>query len=616
MELIASPSEPLNAHLGKSFGVNEMLTEAQKDFAIQYDNGSINCVPLNAETMQNSAAIAKLGLLQRHRVNTVHLLTKKALSIRRIVAVDIETDDLDFQKGTIRLISVYSPEQQLVTADVAQVEQLLKDESILKVFHNATFDVTWLTEHGYPVVNYTDTMLMGQILHNTAQSNNTLQALALEYVGILLDKTLQNAENWQGEITEQHKQYALKDSEVTYHLYHLLQKKIAEKQLDVVLDREVSMLPIAVALNRNGVPFDFKSWTDELIQVETEMKALEGVIQQRFNISTLNLSSPKQLHVAFGQLGIALKDVTDETLAKVEHLHLVVAELRKYKKLKKLLSTYGEKLQAQIGEDGRLRGQWRVIGADTSRMTCKKPNLQGLPTIAKPYVRASEGRVFVIADYSTIELRILAEITKDPELIKAFQSGEDLHAKTTRAVLAKEVYEEVTSSERKIGKVINFGLLYGMTAYGLQRKIQAATGQALTLEEAEVFRNRYFELYPNVLTYQDQMLRSDWIFTLGGRYWSSETTELKRGKISRFNYPIQASGAEGLKESLKLLYPKLRNNWQLIAVVHDEILLEVPIDEAEFAKETLYDAMQQGMKTIIPSIPIEIDIKIDISWSK
>lgn len=597
-------------------GVINMLSEVQRDFKVQYINGEVNCVPLKQETMRDPTALAKLAVLKRHRANTVHLLTKNVVPMKRTVAVDIETTSLNFQEGTIRVISVYSPEQQLVTTEVAQVAQLLKDELILKVFHNAAFDVTWLTAHGYPVRNYTDTMLMGQILHNTAKSNNTLQALALEHLGIFLDKTLQDVNNWQGELTDEHKQYALKDAEVTYHLYHRLLPMIAEKHLDVVLDREVAILPLIVTLNLNGIPFDYDSWTQELKRIEADANGLEKTVQQMFQIPVLNLSSHQQLKEAFLTLGINLDSVTDESLAKVEHLHEVIPVLRRYKKLKKLMSTYGEKLKSHIGHDGRLRGQWRVIGTDTSRMTCKTPNLQGLPTIAKPYVKAPAGKVFVIADYSTIELRILAEITKDPELTAAFQMGEDLHAKTTRAVLGKKSHDIVTDTERKIGKVINFGLLYGMTAYGLQRKIQAATGKALSLEEAEVFRNRYFELYPNVLAYQDCMLKSERIFTLGGRYWSKELTELKRGTISRFNYPIQASGAEGLKESLKLLLPKLNAKWKLIAAVHDEIVLEVPIDEAELAKVALLESMQQGMCSLIPSIPIEIDIKIDTCWSK
>lgn len=593
-----------------------MLTEVQKSFDIHYEHGQVQCKPLCQESMQNTSSLAKIATLQRHRVNTVHLLTQKALAIKRTVAVDIETTSLDHQVGSIRLISLYSTEQQLVTTEVAEVADILEDKTVLKIFHNAAFDVTWLTTNGFCVVNYTDTMIMGQILHNTAKSNNSLLGLAVEHLGIIIDKTLQADENWQGEITEEHKQYALKDAEITFHLYHLLQNKIAEKHLDVVLDREVAMLPAVVALNLNGIPFDYDNWSTELVKMEDESMVLEEAIRQLFQKSALNLSSPIQLIEAFQAVGIALDSTTDEALAKVENLHPVVAILRKYKKLKKQLNTYGEKLKAQIGSDGRLRGQWRVIGTDTSRMTCKEPNLQGLPTIAKPFVKAPAGKVFIIADYSTIELRILAEITKDPELVSAFRTGEDLHAKTTRAVLGKAQHEPVSSDERKIGKVINFGLLYGMSAYGLQKKIQAATGQALTLGEAEVFRNRYFELYQNVLGYQDQMLKSERIFTLGGRYWSKETTELKPGSISRFNYPIQGSGAEGLKESIKLLLPNLASNWQLIAAVHDEIVLEVPIEEADLAKEVLLKSMKHGMSTIIPSIPIEIDIKNDVSWSK
>ncbi|WP_108307365.1 DNA polymerase [Metalysinibacillus jejuensis] len=596
-----------------------MLQLAQKYFEISLLDQKVRCQPKSEDVLTNQQAIKLLTDLRRHKQNTMFLLSNQGQSLltaTTLVAVDIETTSLNPSDGDIRLISVFSEENQFVTEDVAQVADILKDESILKVFHNAAFDATWLTAKGYPVVNYTDTMLMGQVLHNTAKSNNSLLALAFEHLGIILDKTLQAETNWQSDITEDHKRYALKDAEVTYHLYHQLKAKIAEKHLDVVLDREVAMLPVVVLLNLNGIPFDYAGWQQELDAIEKEASSLETYITELFQIPTLNLSSHQQVKAALLSEGIELDSVTDESLAKVEHLHEVIPVLRKYKKLKKLLSTYGEKLAKHIGQDGRLRGQWRVIGTDTSRMSCKAPNLQGLPSIAKPYVKASKGNVFVIADYSTIELRILAEITKDPELIAAFQTGEDLHAKTTGAVLGKPPGQAITSEERKIGKVINFGLLYGMTAYGLQRKIQAATGQVLSKDEAEVFRNRYFELYANVLTYQNQMLQSDCIFTLGGRYWSAETTELRKGAISRFNYPIQSSGAEGVKEALKFLLPKLQEEWKLIAAVHDEIVLEVPLADANQAKEILLETMQRGMSQIIPSIPIEVDIKIESYWSK
>lgn len=595
------------------------MLKAQQYFEFSLEDRSVKCVPRSADVLHNQQALELLKDLQRHRQNTVFMLKQpkgKHHHAASVVAIDIETTALKPQEGEIRLVSMFGDEKQLVTEDVAEVASILQDSSVLKVFHNAAFDVTWLTAKGYPVVNYTDTMVMGQILHNTAKSNNTLQALALEHLGIVLDKTLQGESNWQSNLTEHHKEYALKDAEITYKLYQVLGQRIEEKHLNLVLNREIAALPATIELNLNGIPFDYEGWAKVLEQLEVEAEASENEIRLMLNNQTLNLASPIQLKEAFSRLGILLESTTDEVLAKYEHEHPAVLSLRKYKKLKKQLSTYGEKLKSKISPDGRLRGQWRAIGTDTSRMTCKEPNLQGLPSIAKPYVKAPPGKCFVVADYSTIELRILAEITQDAELVSAFQNREDLHAKTSRAIFDKTSYETVTNDERKIGKIVNFGLIYGMSHYGLQKKIQAATGQAITLEEAMIFRNKYFDLYSGVLGYQNRMLKSDFISTLGGRYWSDETTALKKGGISRFNYPIQGTGAEGLKESLILLLPLLQPSWKLIAAIHDEILLEVPIEDGEKAEKVLVHTMKQGMQRLIPSIPIEVESNIAFYWLK
>lgn len=595
-----------------------MLQQARQYFDIELVDQKICCRPIVKDFQGNLAALKVLETLKRHRLNTRFLLAKENESDNptAIVAVDIETTALHHSAGDIRLVSVFGEQVQMVTEKVAEVAHLLEDPSVLKVFHNAAFDVTWLTAKGYSVVNYTDTMVMGQILQNTAKSNNTLQALAFTHLGVVLDKTLQDESNWQNELTEQHKQYALKDAEVTFQLYECLKAAIADKHLDVVLHREIAALPALIELSLNGLLFDYDGWSKVLDQLEAEAKDLSQEIPELLGAAELNLNSPKQLIDSLAKDGIVLQSTTDETLAKHEDDHPAIYLLRKYKKIKKQLSTYGEKLQSKIFSDGRLHGQWRLIGTDTSRMTCKQPNLQGLPSIAKPYVKAPPGKCLVIADYSTIELRILAEITQDQELVAAFQQNEDLHAKTARAIFDKTPNDSVTSDERKIGKVINFGLIYGMTPYGLRRKVQAATGQAISLEEAHMFRNKYFELYPGVLRYQDAMLKASYISTLGGRYWSDETAPLSKGAISRFNYPIQGTGAEGLKESLKFLMLHMPPSWKLIAAVHDEIVLEVPEEDGSEAERVLVQSMKQGMQQLISSVPIEIESEVATQWIK
>lgn len=553
--------------------------------------------------------------LKLHKQNTRHVLLNDTTDTP-VIAVDIETTAKHFLDGDIRLISMYSAEKQVVTSEVEEVASILRDPIIRKVFHNAAFDVTWLKAKGFEVANYTDTMVMAQIVHNTTKSTNSLKGLAFEYFGEVLNKDKQSTENWQSELSQEHKDYALKDAEITFRLYHALSKEIKIKHLDVVLAREIRALPSVIELNLNGIPFDYSGWQVVLDEMKIEVDELENEIKNHFKISDLLLTSPKQLLDAFATVGIILTSTKEEELSKHESKHPIIAKVCKYKRLKKRITTYGEGLKAKIQPNGRVYGNWRLIGTDTSRMTCNNPNLQGLPSQAKQFVKAPEGKTFIVADYSTIELRILAEITRDEKMVQAFTKGEDLHKKTAQGIFDLNSMEQVSKEERKIGKVVNFGLIYGMTSYGLQKRIMAATGKSISLQQAANFRDNYFKFYPSVLRYQDTMLKADVIQTLGGRYWGAGMPALKKGFISRYNYPIQGTGAEGMKNALALLLERKPNEWKLIAAIHDEIVLEVPTGQAEWAKEVLQNAMQEGMQQLIPSIKIEIEINICDKWTK
>lgn len=593
-----------------------MELEKVKDvFDLFISENVIQLQPKQPGYQLDAAMLRAIEKLKIHKQNTLHVLLNDATSTP-VIAVDIETTAKHFLDGDIRLISMYSTEMQIVTSDVEEVARILRNPQVRKIFHNAAFDVTWLKAKGFEVMNYTDTMVMAQIVHNTTKSTNSLKALAFEYFGEVLNKDKQSTENWQGEISQEHQEYALKDAEITFRLYQVLAEEIKGKHLDVVLAREVRALPAVIELSLNGIPFDYSGWQVVLDEMQLEVEELENEIKDHFKLPNLLLTSPKQLSDAFATVGIILTSTKEEELAKHESQHPVIAKVCRYKRLKKRITTYGEGLKAKIQPNGRVYGNWRLIGTDTSRMSCNNPNLQGLPTQAKQFVKAPEGKAFIVADYSTIELRILAQITRDEKMVQAFTEGEDLHKKTAQGIFNLDSLEQVSKEERQIGKVVNFGLIYGMTSYGLQKRITAATGKSISLQQAASFRDNYFKFYPSVLRYQDSMLKADVIQTLGGRYWGADLKTLKKGSIARYNYPIQGTGAEGMKNALTLLLGRIPNEWKLIAAIHDEIVLEVPTDEAGVAKEVLQNVMEEGMRSLIPSIPIEIDINICDKWTK
>lgn len=438
---------------------------------------------------------ACLNDIRRNKALVRELLTRPIPEYRNVLAVDIEVIG-----DTIRLISWADGESSGASENLSLLADKLKDPAVLKVFHNALFDVPLLLKNGFIVSNYTDTMVLAQVLHNRVAQENGLADLAWKYLGIQLDKTLQAEAHWEGELTEAHYAYSRRDAEVTYQLYHILTDRLEDRYLEGVARREIAALPAAVHLQMAGIPFDFEGWKAELQHLEAEQLALQRTIELDLGCEGINLRSSQQLKEALLQLGIPVQGTADEELAKHEAAHPVIPKLRRYKKIQKTLSAYGEKLHQQIGPDGRIRGKWRLIGANTSRMTCNQPNLQGLPSIAKPYVKAPAGRTLVIADYSQIELRVIAQLAGEERMIESFRSGEDLHYKTASLILGKPV-EEVTPEERKIAKTTNFGLLYGMQAYGLMKRIQTQCGIDISLGMATTFRNGYFSSYPAILRF-------------------------------------------------------------------------------------------------------------------
>lgn len=243
-------------------------------------------------------------------------------------------------------------------------------------------------------------------------------------------------------------------------------------------------------------------------------------------------------------------------------------------------------------------------------MSCNNPPLQAMPSSSREFFIAEKGNKLICADYSQVELRVLASISRDETLISYFKSDVDLHTGTASLIFKKAI-EEVTKEERQVAKSLNFGIVYGITAYGIQKNLRKA-GLDVTLEEAEGYRLEFLRVYPKVRMLQDSLLRADYIMSLGGRRWQCSNLTMTQ----RLNLPIQSSAAEGLKEALAILINNMKPSWKLVAIVHDEIVLEVNEEEVIEAKEVLETSMKLGMKKIIKDIPIVVDSSISNNWCK
>lgn len=579
------------------------------DFKLEGDKLIPTFKNQNQQTL-TSDQVDNFTTVKKYSTSVKAYLNNPPQEYSKIVGVDIETTGLDCFKDRIRLIAVYGDDFSYVGDKLQEVEDILSDSTVLKVFHNALFDVSFLKVAGIEVVNYSDTLVMSQIIDNYVVFN-TLDYLAKKYLNIELDKKLQHSQNWQDELTQEHLDYCLKDAAVTLKVFRVLYDLIINRYLFPTYQTEIATLPCIVELRTNGMMVDKNEMKIFLSNVEDELKELSEKLQME--LQGINLNSPSQLLSTLQQLGVPLENVQEKTLKQYVRQYPIVKDLVRYKKLTKIRSTFGEKLLSKISSDHRIRGNWNLIGTNTSRMTCSKPNFQGIPSEIKAFFKAAEGNVFIIIDYSIIELRILAEISGCEKLIDSFNKGMDLHCETAKAVLGKE---NINGDERKVGKEINFGLNYGLTAYGLMHKINAIPGFNIIENDAQEFIDAYFNNYHGVAKFRQQQLKSKMVTTLGGRYWDSTNGLDGLKSRQRLNYTIQASCAEGLKESLILLMKYKKDTWKIVSAIHDEIICEVPEEDAKQAKEIIEQMMIKGMQKLVKKVPIEVDGHITKVWTK
>lgn len=523
--------------------------------------------------------------------------------------IDIETTSLNPRIGEIKIVTLCKNDEEIFYKEKIdkEIHDILIDANILKVFHNAKFDVGFFMSKGHIVNNYHCTLLMAQVI---GEEKLSLKELTKKYLGVDMDKSMQHSDNWKKEITQEHIDYAVKDVENTRSLFYKLKDELISRNLWMTYERERRALPAIIMLENNGIKMEFDKWNLRLDDDRKLSQELESTIRNLLNSSQLNLNSPKQLVEAIADYGIKLHSTSDDELAKYSDEYEVIKLLRKYRKLQTKIKTYGEKLKSFIDDDGRIRADWRVIGAKSGRMSCNNPPLQAMPGNSREFFVSEEGYKLVCSDYSQIELRVLASISKDETLMNYFNNEVDLH-RGTASLVFKKALDEITNEERQVAKSLNFGIIYGISAYGIQKNLRKS-GLDVTLDEAEEYRIKFLNVYPRVRAIQDALLRADYIKTIGGRRWQGGSLSMTQ----RLNLPIQGSAAEGLKEALALLVNSIKETWKLIAIVHDEILLEVPTDDAEEAKEVLENCMIEGMKKIIKDIPVIVETSISNNWCK
>ncbi len=570
-----------------------------------------------------------------------------ALKAEEYLGFDTETTELDPYNGELRLVQLSNGKNTFVidlkegfadlknSAELAPLREILSAPKPIKIAHNAKFDAKWIRHHfGIDVGGMFDTLLASQLIAAGDQDRrHNLAEVVSHFLGAELDKTEQISDWSAAELSQSQVEYAAKDAAILIDLREKIVERLKQDDLIKAAKLEFDCVAAIAAMELNGFFLDEARWREQLEKVKiTQSKvALElqemlsaGVAQASlFGFTEINLDSQTQVVDALKNLGVPVPETTRGwQLQPLALEYPVVAKLLEYRGVAKSLSSFGENILEFIKpETGRIHADFRQIGAPTGRFSCNRPNLQQIPheEAYRRCFRAPDGKKLVTADFSQIELRILADFSNDENFINAFISGMDFHT-TTAAQVFNVRAEEVTADQRSFAKRLNFGVVYGI---GSQR-FALMTG--LTQTEAENIMRRYFATYRGLDAWLRDAARrvvTERISrTASGRMYRFRFDENDRAQIggaqrNAKNFPIQGTSADILKRALHFLHEKIRGtSARLVNIVHDEIILECDTADAEAAAEILRKSMCDAGEEYVRKVPVKVDVKIADEWSK
>ncbi|WKY44866.1 DNA polymerase [Eubacteriaceae bacterium ES2] len=364
---------------------------------------------------------------------------------------------------------------------------------------------------------------------------------------------------------------------------------------------------VLTMLEEKGIIFDANRYYHEILEpLHYEQEELRLQLHEHLHLKrNASIDNDTDIMWDFYKTGHHPLNLTMEYLKEVQRESTAYDLLFQHKKIRQFLGPFGQRLLDKLDAQSCLHGHWSTDTA-TGRLKCRSPALQGFPKQVSRYFTAPKGFVLITGDYSHIDLRVLAQLSQDEILIKAFNQAVDIHRQTASAIFEKD-FSQITEPERQIAKKINFSIIYGISSESLWHDLRQVNHNA-TLQDAKNYRDNFFSTYQGVVKWQNEALRSSTVYGLNGLSWSSFRTI-----NCHLNYPIQGSAAAGLKLALILLFKNLKPNWYISHTVHDEIQIIVPGDDAESGQMILKQAMIEGMSYIVKDLPI--DVKTEIKYS-
>jgi DNA polymerase I len=576
----------------------------------------------------------------------------KPLFKAKVLALDCETTGLDPLTDTIRLIQIAVPNYPVVIIDLptiykrnnmeqktgnkcTNISRLLLNKllcnSALKIAHNAKFEWQFLTQAGLQIAGrFFDTQLAYQVLNAGIKTSASLENVARKLLRIQIDKTLQTS-NWHQSLTSEQLQYAALDAAILLDFYPILIKKLKQANLLKIAQLEFHCLPVVAQMELNGMLFDLSQLHKLGAKLETDkvnalqqLKQLRLVGKSQLSLlpeltDTVNPNSSQQVLAAFQAMGIPVQSTNQKDLVPLVAQYPIIKALLDYRHLAKITATFTDSLPKHIHpKTGRIHPNYYQLGARSGRFSCRQPPLQTIPrdAAARSCFIAAPNYQILKADYSQIELRIVARLSGDAKMQQAYRQGADLH-KLTAALVTGKVITEVTEEDRRLAKAINFGLIYGMGAAKLRIYAETKYGVTMTLDQAKAFRKRFFDAYSGVTKWHETIKKAylrgvKESRTLAGRRrrWAD-----KPRLAEMLNHPVQGLNADINKLAMvKLVKPLTRTHAKLICVVHDEIVLECPENEIERVSKMLHRCMVAAAFKFLNPVPVVVDISVGDSW--
>ncbi len=532
--------------------------------------------------------------------------------------------------------------QQEAQSVVNEFKTLFENPAISKIGQNIKFDMLMLRNYGVNLQGFLfDTMLAHYLLEPEQRHNLSIlseQLLGYQPITIeeLIGKKGSNQINMRNVPLDKITVYACEDADLAFQIKQILYNKLIDEGLmELYTNLEAPLIEVLAEMERTGVAINTvslneygKTLTQELIVLDDEIKRMAG-------LPDLNISSPKQLgELLFERLRIA-SDVkmtrtkqystSEEELLKYRDKHPIVDKILEYRSLKKLLSTYIEALPQLVNpQSKKIHTSFNQAVASTGRLSSNNPNLQNIPIreergreIRKAFVPSSEQHVILSADYSQIELRLMAHVSEDPAMLEAFQQGADIHAATASKIF-KVPLGEVTREQRSRAKTANFGMIYGISSFGLSQRL------GISRTEAKELMDGYFSTYQGVKRYMDSCVKSarerGWVSTIFGRKRylpdinSNNATVRGLAERNAINAPIQGSAADIIKMAMIRIHREFKSQGlqsRMIIQVHDELVFDVFKPELDTVKNIVKNAMESAAKL---SVPLVTDMGLGANW--